>query len=135
RFAAATLIHRRREVAGVLAALLVPWTAALVLADPRWFPTRRVQLGWAIFDVGVVVGLVALSRRWRERLARALFGLVAADAVLTAVQAALWNLPRRRSIGDVLVIAVSLVAPVFAAWFLGRASFARRADRLKPPRE
>src|SRR5690606_34571629 len=66
RFAAATLIHRRREVAGVLAALLVPWTAALALADPRWFPTRRVQLGWAIFDVGVVVGLVALSRRWRE---------------------------------------------------------------------
>ena len=40
RFGGATLLRGPALVVRVLAALLVPWTALLALADARWFPAR-----------------------------------------------------------------------------------------------
>jgi phosphatidylglycerol lysyltransferase len=121
-FAAATLVHRRRAVATWLAALLVPWTLLLALAGPRWFPSHAVQLGWMAFDIVVIVLLIALGRSWRPRLARCLGLLIAGDALLTAVQAASWNLPRMSSLFDLAVVAISLAGPTFATWFLRRSA-------------
>lgn len=118
RFAAATLVHRRRAVLGVLAALLVPWIALLALAAPARFPSPAAKLGWIAFDL-VVMGLFAsLARRWRPRLARAVTFLVAGDFLLTATQAAAWNLPRATGAIDFTLVAVALAAPAFAGWFL-----------------
>jgi phosphatidylglycerol lysyltransferase len=122
RFAAATLLHRRRAVAFWLALLLVPWLSLLAAASSRWFPSTAVQRSWIAFDVLVAALLFLLARTWRRRLARALAVLVTADAVLTAAQALAWNLPRASGLFDAAAIAVSLAAPGFAAWFLWRSS-------------
>lgn len=122
RFAAATLIHRRRAVALWLALLLLPWTLLLAVASRRWFPSPEARLGWIAFDLLVAGLLVLLARTWRPPLARALAALVTADAVLTAAEALAWNLPRLAGPLDAAVIAVSLAAPSFAAWFLWRSS-------------
>lgn len=122
RFAVATLMHRRRAVTAWLAALLVPWTLLLALADPRWFPSRAVQHGWVAFDVLVVALLVVLTRTWRPALARGLGLLISGDAILTAAQAVLWNLSRTSAPVELVVIAISVAAPTFAAWFFRRAS-------------
>ncbi len=122
RFAAATLLHRRRAVAFWLALLLVPWIALLAAASSRWFPSTSVQLAWISFDVLVASLLFLLARRWRRGLARALAVLVTSDALLTAAQALAWNLPRAAGPLDAAAIAVSLAAPTFAAWFLARSA-------------
>ena len=127
RFAAATLIHRRQAVALWLGLLLVPWTALLALAGDRWFPSPAVQRGWVAFDLLVIVLLALLAWRWRPPLARALAARVTGDALLTAAQAAAWNLPTAAGPADLPVIAISLAAPTFAAWFLWRAAGAGRA--------
>jgi phosphatidylglycerol lysyltransferase len=121
RFAAATVVHRRRAVSLALGVVLAPWTLLLALAPGRWFPSPVVQRGWVAFDVLVIVLLLLLARRWRPRLAGGLALLVTCDAVLTAVQAVTWNLPRARGPVDLAIIAISLAAPAFAAWFLARA--------------
>lgn len=118
RFGAATLVHRRRAVAAWLALLLVPWTAMLAVADPAWFPSRAVQLGWVGFDLAVIALLLRLAWRWHAVLAAVLAVLVTADAALTLAQAALWNAPRAAGAVHAAVIGVSVAAPTFAAWFL-----------------
>jgi phosphatidylglycerol lysyltransferase len=122
RFGLDILVHRRRQVAAGLAALLVPWTLLLALAPARWFPSPEVQLAWTAFDLTVVTLLAVLARRWKPALARALALLVAADAALTALQALTWNLPRLRAPLDLAVVAASIAAPTFAAVFLRRAA-------------
>lgn len=98
-----------------LAVLLVPWTllAAAAPVDP-WFPTAAVKWAWVAFDVAVVAGL---SRFLYKRSTSSLTPLavaVAADAVLTPIQAAAWNLPRARGALDYTIIALACLAPMLA---------------------
>jgi phosphatidylglycerol lysyltransferase len=135
RFATATLVHRRRAVAFWLALLLLPWTLLLAAASDRWFPSPAVQRGWIAFDLVVASLLFLLARSWRPMLARALAVLVTADALLTTIQAAAWNLPRATGPLQLAATAVSLAAPSFAAWFLWRSatSCPGRTARSRPP--
>lgn len=128
RFAAATLVHRRRAVAGALAILLVPWTALLALAGERWFPARWIHGAWVAFDLAIILLLARLTLGWRRRLARLLAGLTAADVALTAAQAMAWNLPRASGPLDLGVAAISIAAPGFATWFLWRSAAGLSAD-------
>lgn len=77
-----------------LAALLVPWTVLLALADgQRWFGDVSMQYGWVAFDAAMVAALARLAwltRRGRpsaRMLAIFLAGATLTDFVLTTVQA------------------------------------------------
>lgn len=71
-----------------MSAALVPWTWALAqLPDAPWFWRPWVQQSWVIFDVALLLGLAWLAYRPRARLARALGFVVAADVLLTTLEA------------------------------------------------
>ena len=77
-----------------LAALLVPWTVLLALADGRhWFGDDSVKWAWVAFDMTMVVALSGLGllvragRSAARPLAFGLAGATATDFVLTTVQA------------------------------------------------
>ena len=77
-----------------LAALLVPWTVLLALADgARWFGDASIQWAWVAFDALMVGGLAHLARLVARgspaaaTLALLLAGATATDFVLTTVQA------------------------------------------------
>ncbi len=114
RFGGATLLRGPALVVRVLAALLVPWTALLAVADARWFPAPWMQAGWVAFDVSLVAALFALTWRWRHWLGVVVAAAVSADAVLTPAQVALWDLPRVHGL-DWIVVAISLAGPALAA--------------------
>ena len=119
RFGFETAVKAAPVTARVLAALLVPWTAALALASTRrWFPSHAVQFGWVGFDVLMATGLFALSTRWRKGLATGLATLATLDTSLTLVEAATFNIPRMRAPWHWLVIGASVAAPLFASVFL-----------------
>ena len=70
RFAARAVFRAPKPVLATLGGLLIPWTITLALADTkRWFPSRRIQLAWAAFDVAMCTALLSLSRTWRRPLA------------------------------------------------------------------
>lgn len=119
RFGVRTLVHRARDVARILAILLVPWIVALAVApvDP-WFPSRAVQVGWIALDVLVLAALWTLSRRWRPGLANVLAGVAMLDFALGSLQVLTWNLPRLPLATEALVLVCALVAPLGAAVFL-----------------
>lgn len=104
-------------VLGSLAALLVPWTALLALASPDvWFAGHAgVKWAWVVFDVLVCSGLMLLVRRPSWRLAALLSIAVSADAVLTLLEAAFWNLPELRDWLHGGVIVLACAAPALAA--------------------
>jgi phosphatidylglycerol lysyltransferase len=119
RFALQTVLRGPAIVVRVLAALLVPWTILLALADRRhWFPNAWVQRGWVLFDVALVVGLFALAARWRRWLGVLLASLVTLDATLTLIEAVVYNLPRSQRASDLMVVALSCLAPASAAVIL-----------------
>jgi hypothetical protein len=107
-------------VAAALAALLVPWIATLAMTNERWFPSRRIRWMWVSFDTVLAAVLFTLAKEWRPQLARAAAVATAADAVLTTVQAARWNVPRAKRWTDGVIITASLLAPVFATVLLWR---------------
>jgi hypothetical protein len=72
-------------------------------------------------DVALLVGLLVLTRRFRPRLAGALNVLVAGDALMTAVQAVAYNLPRARGAVDLVVLTLAVLAPASATLLLWRA--------------
>ncbi len=116
RFGVQTLLRGPAIVVRALAALLVPWTLLLALADgPHFFPSPWVKWGWVAFDVALTVALFALSARWRRSLGVVVASAVTADAVLTLAQATFYNLPRARNMLDVVVIAIACLAPTLAA--------------------
>jgi phosphatidylglycerol lysyltransferase len=125
-FAWRTLTRGPIVVVRALAVLLVPWTLLLALAPaPRWFGSARIKWAWVLFDVLLAAGLFRFLQKRRAHLLTALAIAVTADAVLTPVQAVLWNLPRAQGALDYLAVAVSCLAPVVAAIVLWGARRAR----------
>ena len=127
RFALRATLRAPSPVLGTLGVLLIPWTIALTLADTkRWFPSRRVQLSWAAFDVAMFAALVSLSRKWRRPLATAACAAATVDGILTTAQAIRYNRAR-----DALVIAAAIAAPFAAAAIL----FGGLRTRYTSPRD
>jgi phosphatidylglycerol lysyltransferase len=122
RFGIETLLRGPAIVIRLLAALLVVWTALLALPhSASWFPSPIWQYGWVAFDVVLFVALFALARRWRQPLADIVAVAVTADAAATAVEAIVFNGPRITNWFDVVVVAVAVLAPTFAAVLLWNA--------------
>jgi phosphatidylglycerol lysyltransferase len=110
-----TLTRGPIVVVRALTLLLLPWTVLLALAPAVWFPSAWIQWGWVSFDVLVAA---ALFRFLAKRSTASLTPLAVAvifDAVLTPVQAVLWNLPRARSPLDYALIALACLAPLLAS--------------------
>ncbi len=127
RFGLATALHRAPLVTLVLALLLVPWTALLVVVDGAWFPSETVRLLWVAVDVVLLGGLLALSRRWRRWLAMALAGGAATDFSVGCLQLLTWNATRTNGALDTIGVAAALLAPLSAAAFLWAA---RRREQI-----
>ena len=122
RFGLASLLRGPAIVVRALTLALLPWTVALAALDSaRYFPAPWVKWAWVVFDAGLAAALFALTRRFRPALARALSYVITGDAVLTAVEAATFNLPRARSTAEVITAAVAVAAPTLAAVVLRNA--------------
>jgi phosphatidylglycerol lysyltransferase len=126
-FGLRTLLRGPTVVVGLLASLLVPWTALLALAEPWHFPAEWVRWSWVAFDVVLAAALFRLVLRWSDRLSRVVVAAVGADAVVTLGQVLVWNVPRIRGVGDGLVSLVAVAAPSLAFVILWRARVRRRA--------
>jgi len=128
-FGLETLLRGPAVVVRLLALALVPWTLALAFTPAaRWFPSPALKWGWVAFDALLVVALLSLARRWRHRLARLVTAAVAFDAVVTAGEAALWNVPRISTAGAAVVTLAALLAPALAFIVLWRARRRRLHD-------
>ena len=126
RFGGATLLRGPALVVRVLAALLIPWTILLACSSVRWFPSAAIKWAWVGFDVALVAALFSLTLRWRQWLGTAVATAISFDAVLTALQVALWDASRVTEL-DWLVVAISLAGPSLAAVVLWGAVGHRRA--------
>jgi len=116
RFGWRSLLRGPRVVLRALAVLLVPWTALLMLAPAaRSFGAEWVKWAWIYFDICVALALFRVLRKPAPRLLTALCVAVTADAVVTTLEATLWNLGRARGGLDYLVIALACGAPTLAA--------------------
>jgi phosphatidylglycerol lysyltransferase len=131
RYGLDALLRGPTIVVRVLAILLVPWTLLLASAGAGWFPVRGLQTFWVLFDVVVCAGLIALSVRWREWLARVLFLLVSWDALATLVEASLFLWGRRPNAVELVVALVAVAGPSLASvvLFNARRRSARAAGR------
>src|SRR6185503_13748981 len=97
RFGLETLLRGPAIVMRVLAVLLLVWTVVLALpVSARWFPSPVWQWGWVGFDIAIAISLLALSYRWRALLADLVATAVTCDAVVTILQAIVFDVPRRR---------------------------------------
>jgi phosphatidylglycerol lysyltransferase len=130
-FGGETLLRGPPLIVRLLATLLVPWTLLLALADSRWFPWPWVQAAWVSFDVALVAVLFSLTLRWRHWLGVSVASAISADAVLTALQVALYD-GRRAPAADWPVIAISLAGPTLAAIVLWGAVGHRRDEPGQP---
>jgi phosphatidylglycerol lysyltransferase len=121
RFGLRTLLRGPALVVRLLTILLLPWTVLLAcVRTERWFPHPAVKWAWVGFDALLVVGLVALGRGWNDRLARLLVAAIGTDALVTAAEALVWNLPRTSGLGR-LALLVSVAGPAAACATLWRA--------------
>jgi phosphatidylglycerol lysyltransferase len=132
RFGVETLLRGPTIVVRALAILLAVWTIVIALpTSARWFPSPVWQYGWVAFDVAIFAALFVLSRRWMPRLATLVAAAITCDAVITIGEAALFNIPHRRSLLDLTVITIAVLAPMVAAIVLwnarARATTAARA--------
>ena len=128
-FGLETLAHAPALGVRVLALCLVPWTLAIALAPTeRYFPSRTVQLLWVGWDVLLAIGLLALSMRWREALARGLAIATSVDAILTVVEVVADGAQRARHVLDAMVLAVACTGPLLGTALLWGA-LARRIRR------
>jgi phosphatidylglycerol lysyltransferase len=129
QFGVATLLRGPAVVVRLLAALLVPWTALLALAGDRYFPSPAVKWGWVAFDLVLAAALFALAARWRRWLGVLLAAAITTDALVTALQVVVFDVPRARAAVDALVLALSVAAPATAAVILWNAVGHRRRAR------
>jgi hypothetical protein len=123
RFAAATARHLRRPITGVLAALLVPFTGLVALADPAWFPSATVKWTWVGFYAVLLLLLSSLLRSWRRWLVGSVTVLAVLDVACSLLQLVAYNARRPPVTGspalDWLLMISSLLAPLFAVLFFG----------------
>ena len=126
-FGLRTLLRGPTIVVRLLAALLVPWTALLALADSWHFPAPWVRWMWVAFDAVLVAALFRLSVRWSDRLSRIVVAAVGIDAAVTLGEVLAWNLPRLRGVADLVTSLVAVAAPSLAFVILWRARVRRRA--------
>jgi phosphatidylglycerol lysyltransferase len=117
RFGLRSIFRAPSSVLFTLGALLVPWTAWIAIAD-SWFPSRRIQFAWVAFDVVMCGAFVSLSSKWRRPLAIGACVAASADAALTSIEAAAYNVPRARRLEDWFVIGAAVAAPALAAAIL-----------------
>jgi phosphatidylglycerol lysyltransferase len=111
-----TLTRGPVVVVRALALLLVPWTLLLALAPVEpWFGAAWLKWSWVTFDVLVVAGLFRFLHKRSTSSLTPLAVAVTLDALLTPLQAVLWNLPRARSAFDHVVIAAACAAPILAS--------------------
>ncbi len=116
RFGLHTLWRGPTVVLRALALLLIPWTLLLALSPSElWFAAAWVKWAWVGFDVALAVGLFLLLQRPARRLLRVLVLAVSADALLTSVEAVLWNLHHVRSALDCAMLIVACLGPLLAA--------------------
>ena len=124
-FAWRTLTRGPIVIVRLLAMLLIPWTLLLALAPIQFFPSPWIKWGWVTFDVLVAGGLFRFLSKRRTSSLTPLAVAVTADAVLTPIQAALWNLPRATGPSEVALILVACAAPLLASVVLWGARSAR----------
>lgn len=128
RFGLETFLRGPAVIVRALAVLLVIWTVLLALpSSAYYFPAPACQYGWVAFDVALGAGLFALARRWRQPLADLVATAVTLDAVVTILQAVIYDLPRRRGGLDVAVITIAMLAPTVAAILLWNARASKMA--------
>ena len=128
RFALRSLLRGSSAVIRILAVLLVPWTALLALAPTsRFFGAAWIQWAWVAFDVLLTAALVRTLQKPSTRILSWLAAAVTCDALLTTVEALIWNVPRMRGALDGVVVVVACAAPSLAAAVLWGA----RRNRLQ----
>lgn len=135
RFALLSALRGPPPLLRAVALALIPWTVGLALVDDRWFPAPWLKPAWVTFDALLCAGLfwlaARITRRHRRRwLHRLLAVVVAADAVVTTLQALTWNAPRVEGPGDIAVLAAACLAPAAAAVVLGASLGHREGNEL-----
>jgi len=75
----------------------------------------------------LAASLFRLAVRWSDRLSRIVVAAVGLDAVVTLAEVLAWNVPRIRSVPDVVVSLIAVAAPSLAFVILWRARVRRRA--------
>ena len=111
-----SLVRGPKVVLRVLSLLLVPWTLLLALAPaPRTFGAELVKWAWVCFDVCVALALFRVLRKPTRALVTALCFAVSADAAITTLEAAFWNLRHVRASYEYVLIGLACAAPTLAA--------------------
>jgi phosphatidylglycerol lysyltransferase len=124
-----TLTRGPIVVVRALAVLLLPWTLLLALAPAEhWFGSPWLKWSWVAFDLAVAAGLFRFLYKRSTSSLTPLAVAVTLDAVLTPLQAAVWNLPQARSALDYVVIALACPAPLLASIVLWGARRFRLSD-------
>jgi phosphatidylglycerol lysyltransferase len=110
-----TLTRGPIVVVRALALLLLPWTLLLALAPAEhWFGSAWLKWSWVIFDLAVAAGLFRFLHKRSTSSLTPLAVAVTVDAVLTPLQAVLWNLPQAHSPLDYVLITLACLAPLLA---------------------
>jgi phosphatidylglycerol lysyltransferase len=132
-FGLRSLLRGPEVLVRALAALLVPWTALLVMApSERWFGSAAVKWAWIAFDVTLLLGFWLLLRKPLLPIYTLLAVAVTADAFLTLLQAVIWNLPSLEGLGDAALVFVACAAPTLVSvmlWGARHRVALRQADR------
>lgn len=131
RFGLATIARGPLAVLWALTLLLVVWTPVLALAPTRrFFPSAIVQHAWVAFDVALIVALMILCRRHRTWLAIGVAITVTLDALVTALEAATFNVHHARAPIDFAAVLLACAGPTVAAIALW--GFVRRRSAVQP---
>jgi phosphatidylglycerol lysyltransferase len=116
RFAWRSLLRGPKIVLRALALLLVPWTVLLMLAPTaRSFGAQSVKWAWICFDICLALGLFRVLKKPAPRLLTVLCVAVSADALITTLEAVLWNLERAQGGLEHLLLVLACGAPALAA--------------------
>jgi len=111
-----TLTRGPIVVVRALAVLLLPWTLLLALAPAEpWFYDAWIKWGWVGFDLAVAAGLFRFLYKRSTTSLTPLAVAVSLDALLTLLQATLWNLPRAHTLLDYVLITLGCLAPLLAS--------------------
>jgi phosphatidylglycerol lysyltransferase len=111
-----TLTRGPIVIVRALAVLLLPWTLLLTLAPAEpWFFNAWIKWSWVGFDVAVAAGLFRFLYKRSTTSLTPLAVAVSLDALLTLLQATLWNLPRAHTLLDYVLITLGCLAPLLAS--------------------